>query len=126
MKKIVMICFLAVMCISCQTRDIQSDDVQSQIGTIPAYAEIVDQSPQYRVAPEPDPDFYRRNISVKAMGDDYVVYEYSDVRIDQIATLASQFCFETNPSKKAYLRDIYMQKNRKRRATFDCVDLATE
>ena len=50
-----------------------------------------------------------------------------DVRIDDVATLASAYCFEmTNGVKKAYLRDIYMYKNHKRRATFDCVDLAAE
>ena len=28
--------------------------------------------------------------------------------------------------EKAFLRDIYMHKNHKRRVTFDCVDLAQE
>lgn len=71
-------------------------------------------------------EMYRRNIVVKTMGEDYIVYEYSNVRIDKVAPLASRFCYETNPGKKAYLRDIYMHKNHKRRATFDCVDLASE
>ena len=71
-------------------------------------------------------EMYRRNIVVKTMGDDYVVYEYSNVRIDKVAPLASRYCYETNPGKKAYLRDIYLHKNHKRRATFDCVDLASE
>ena len=73
-----------------------------------------------------DLEMYRRNIVVKTMGDDYIVYEYSNVRIDKVAPLASRYCYETNPGKKAYLRDIYMHKNHKRRATFDCVDLASE
>ncbi|MBQ8481420.1 MAG: hypothetical protein IJ532_02660 [Alphaproteobacteria bacterium] len=71
-------------------------------------------------------EMLRKNIIVKTMGDDYIVYEYSDVRIDKVAPLASRYCYETNPGKKAYLRDIYMHKNHKRRATFDCVDLASE
>ena len=122
MKKVVLICFLAVVCISCRARNIRPDEAQPQ--TQPAYVEA--DAPAYVEAPAFDAEHYRRNIAVKAMGDDYIVYEYVDVRIDQIATLASQFCYETNPGKKAYLRDIYMQKNHKRRATFDCVDLATE
>lgn len=73
-----------------------------------------------------DLEMLRKNIIVKTMGDDYIVYEYSDVRIDKVAPLASRYCYETNPGKKAYLRDIYLHKNHKRRATFDCVDLASE
>ena len=73
-----------------------------------------------------DLEMYRRNIIVKTMGDDYIIYEYSNVRIDKVAPLASRYCYETNPGKKAYLRDIYLHKNHKRRATFDCVDLASE
>ena len=69
---------------------------------------------------------FRHNIAVKGMGDDYVVYEYVDVRIDDVATLASKYCYEMTENKKAYLRDIYLYKNHKRRATFDCVDLAQE
>lgn len=73
-----------------------------------------------------DLEMYRRNIVVKTMGEDYIVYEYSNVRVDKVAPLASRYCYETNPGKKAYLRDIYLHKNHKRRATFDCVDLASE
>ena len=73
-----------------------------------------------------DLEMLRKNIVVKTMGEDYIVYEYSDVRIDKVAPLASRYCYETNPGKKAYLRDIYLHKNHKRRATFDCVDLASE
>lgn len=73
-----------------------------------------------------DLEMLRKNIVVKTMGEDYIVYEYSDVRIDKVAPLASRYCYETNPGKKAYLRDIYLHKNHKRRATFDCVNLASE
>ncbi len=101
MKKLI-VAFLVVLCASCQS---QIDD-----GAI--YAS--------------DTERFRQNIATKAMGDDYVVYEYKDVRIDDVATLASRYCYETNPNKKAFLRDIYMHKNHKRRVTFDCVDLASE
>ena len=115
MKKIALLGLLFVLC-ACRTRTIRQEVAE------PAYD--VPETAQTYVMPEED--LYRYNISVKAMGDDYIVYEYADVRIDRVATLASAFCFETNPGKKAYLRDIYMHKNRKRRATFDCVDLATQ
>ena len=101
-----MLCLLELACVSCQS------NVDENTGE-PVYSS--------------DAERFRRNISTKAMGEDYVVYEYMDVRIDDVATLASAYCFEmTNGVKKAYLRDIYMYKNHKRRATFDCVDLAAE
>lgn len=89
---------------------------------------MVQKRPRERVVNIADSDLelYRKNIVVKTMGEDYIVYEYSDVRIDKVAPLASRYCYETNPGKKAYLRDIYMHRNHKRRATFDCVDLASE
>ncbi len=105
MKKILALCLLAFVCVSCQSR-VDENSVET------AYSS--------------DAERFRHNIAVKGMGEDYVVYEYVDVRIDDVATLASAYCFEMNPDKKAYLRDIYMFKNRKRRATFDCVDLAVE
>lgn len=104
MKKILLLCLLATLCVSCQSK---VDDEGVQV-----YAS--------------DAERFRRNIATKAMGEDYVVYEYVDVRIDDVATLASRYCYETTEGKKAYLRDIYMYKNHKRRATFDCVDLAAE
>ncbi|MEE6206662.1 MAG: hypothetical protein VZR95_01240 [Alphaproteobacteria bacterium] len=115
MKKFVFIGLLAVLC-SCRARTVNQPDPAATYDETGYTAEYT----------MPEEDLYRYNISVKAMGDDYVVYEYSDVRVDKVATLASAYCFETNPGKKAYLRDIYLHKNHKRRATFDCVDLATE
>ncbi|MDO4161616.1 MAG: hypothetical protein Q4D80_01250 [Pseudomonadota bacterium] len=105
MKKVLMLCLLALVCVSCQSN-------VEEISAEPVYSS--------------DAERFYRNISTKAMGEDYVVYEYMDVRIDDVATLASRYCFETTEGKKAYLRDIYMYKNHKRRATFDCVNLAAE
>lgn len=105
MKKILVLCLLVMICVSCQSN--------------------VDESTAEPVYSSDSERFYQ-NIATKAMGDDYVVYEYKDVRIDDVATLASRYCYETTEGKKAYLRDIYMYKNHKRRATFDCIDLAAE
>ena len=67
---------------------------------------------------------YREHIVVKAGDEKHVIYEYSDVRIDDVATLASAYCHHINPEYQASLRDIYMYKNHKRRATFDCECIA--
>lgn len=133
MKKAVLIGLMAMACASCISK---SEDEVSVI----RQRQGLDTAAQTQVAPvvknemgervidisESDALVYAKNIVVKTMGDDYVVYEYSDVRIDKVAPLASRYCYETNPGKKAYLRDIYMHRNHKRRATFDCVDLASE
>ena len=121
MKKLGFIALAAALCGSCLART----DVAPQQ---PA-PENIDTSQVYTYTPGAvvveEPEFYRENIVVKTMGDDYVIYEYVNVRVDKVATLAAQYCYETNPGKSAYLRDIYLQKNHKRRATFDCIDLAT-
>lgn len=103
MKKLFFLCLLTVICVSCSSGGENDFEIDAPYAS--------------------DADRFRQNIAVKAMGEDYVVYEYSDVRIDDVATLASQFCYDTGTGKKAYLRDIYMYKNHKRRATFDCVYL---
>ncbi|MBQ9271509.1 MAG: hypothetical protein IJ218_04530 [Alphaproteobacteria bacterium] len=137
MKKIAFIGMFALLCTSCITkpepeRTRPEPEAAPQENTMNVPADI-DMSQVYTYSPQTeenfaptDDDFYRRNIVVKAYGDDYVVYEYSDVRIDQVASLASHYCYDINPCKSAYLRDLYMSKNHKRRATFECIDLASE
>ena len=126
MRKIALMMLSVLVLASCisrpkdETQSVENDKNKSEVASEPVKKERV-----VSVA-DADLEMLRHNIVVKTMGDDYIVYEYSDVRIDKVAPLASRYCYETNPGKKAYLRDIYMHKNHKRRATFDCVDLASE
>lgn len=139
MKKIIATGFSVLLLASCIARP--EDDVnrikaeEAQAAAVPAEVpagEVTETDEEIPVqvdektADASDYGDLRRNIIVKGIGKDYIVYEYSDVRIDQVAPLAARFCYDTNPGKKAYLRDIYMHRNHKRRATFDCVDLASE
>ena len=140
MKKIVLVGISVLLLASCIAKPKEDTEVMQnkQSGSLQEMLkqqEAQGQEKQAAQAQKPervvdiadsDLEMYRRNIVVKTMGEDYIVYEYSNVRIDKVAPLASRFCYETNPGKKAYLRDIYMHKNHKRRATFDCVDLASE
>ena len=71
--------------------------------------------------PEADIAHYRENIVEKRRSDRHVSYEYKDVRIDEIAALAADYCEQKG--KKAYLREIVMRENHSRLATFDCIDL---
>lgn len=48
-----------------------------------------------------------------------ITYEYSDVRVDQVSTLASQYCQILN-GQKAYLDKVILYKNNARRAKFYC------
>ncbi len=48
-----------------------------------------------------------------------IVYEYQDIRIDEVALLAAVYC-QDNGNRNAYLEKINLYKNNKRRATFYC------
>ena len=125
MKKIALIGLSVLVLASCISKPKEDIDAAKNEQEKTAAASVQKGERVVDIA-DSDLEMYRRNIVVKTMGDDYVVYEYSNVRIDKVAPLASRYCYETNPGKKAYLRDIYLHKNHKRRATFDCVDLASE
>ena len=69
---------------------------------------------------------YKQNIALKEKGENFVVYEYKDVRVDELASLAIKYCEDNVPGTQAYLREIVLYRNHARRATFDCVNLAIE
>ncbi len=48
-----------------------------------------------------------------------VVYEYQDVRVDEISLLASMYC-QDHGNRNAYLEKINLYKNNRRRASFYC------
>lgn len=140
MKKLIFIGIAALICSSCQFEN-------SKYGTLsemwdanePAKTPTVTEpvtSAEGGVVSEPktavytssyptDLERYRQNVVVKAAGENYIIFEYSDVRVDEVASLASHYCYENDPQTKAFLRDIYMYRNHKRRATFDCMNLAS-
>lgn len=68
---------------------------------------------------------YRHNVVVKEQNEVFVTYEYKDIRIDELAPLAADYCASLG-DKSAYLREIILYRNNLRRATFDCSTLATE
>ena len=71
---------------------------------------------------ESDYERFFRNVVIKEKTPHYITYEYKDVRIDEIAYLASRYCHEQN-GKTAYLHDTILYRNFLRRATFDCLEL---
>ena len=72
---------------------------------------------------ETQKEHYRENIALKHHNENYVSYEYQNVRIDEIAKLAAYYCEQKGADKKAYLREIVMRENHSRLATFDCINL---
>ena len=86
------------------------------------------QSPQESVVVSEEPVYgtpYDRlldNVRIKQADAFGITYEYKDVRVDEIAFLAAQYCFEQK-GKQAYLYDSQLYKNFSRRATFHCVEL---
>lgn len=59
------------------------------------------------------------HINVVGQTSKYVVYEYSDVRIDEVAAIAGVYCNDQN-GKTAELYDIGLRPDHRRRATFIC------
>ncbi len=71
-----------------------------------------------------DSDYERffQNVVIKEKTPYSITYEYKDVRIDELAFLASRYCQEQD-GKYAYLHDTVLYRNFSRRATFDCLEL---
>lgn len=67
-------------------------------------------------------DRFFQNVVIKEKTPYYITYEYKDVRIDELAYLASRYCYEQG-KKHAYLHDAILYRNFSRRATFDCLEL---
>ena len=67
-------------------------------------------------------DRFLDNVVIKARSENYVTYEYKDVRVDELAPIASRYCLE-HGNRTAVLRSVILYKNYARRATFDSLRL---
>jgi len=95
MKKIV-ICLFALLICSCAHKD---SPVQQDL-----YAN--------------DAERYLKNIVVKEKSESQVVYEYQDVRIDELSNVAAKYCNQFG--KRAILEHAGLFRNNRMRATFIC------
>ena len=64
------------------------------------------------------------DVFVVREGVDYVTYQYKNVRVDEIAPLASMYCADVTYGSSPYLREVSLYHNGFMRATFDCVNIA--
>lgn len=69
-----------------------------------------------------DYESFSRRVAVKAKSDNFVTYEYRDIRVDELMPLAAHYCNE-HGNRTAILRKINLYHGYYRRVTFDCVRL---
>lgn len=69
--------------------------------------------------PEPDYERFVHNVTVAESSSSHVVYQYRNVRVDELAVLAALYCHD-HGEKKAHLEKILLQPDNARRAYFIC------
>ena len=76
----------------------------------------------YNEAKVMDADTIRilNNVFVKDKTENTIAYDYKNVRIDEVALLAKQYC-QSKKADDAVLVDAVLQQNLARKATFECV-----
>lgn len=69
-----------------------------------------------------EPEYNRLAEHIKIIGktSNYVIYEYSNVRVDEVAPIAAVYCSDKGHGRQASLYDITLHQNNRRRATFVC------
>ncbi len=67
----------------------------------------------------PDYNYIARNVTVVSKSSAYVTYEYKNVRVDELAAVAAQYCYDRG-GRHASLYEITLHQNNSRRATFVC------
>jgi hypothetical protein len=68
---------------------------------------------------EPKYNYLADHVNIIEQTSNFVIYEYVDVRIDEIAPLAALYCNDEG-GRQASLYDIGLWQNNRRRATFIC------
>ena len=62
---------------------------------------------------------YVKNVTIAGQGENFITYEYSNIRVDELAVFAALYCFD-HGQKRAYLDNITLYQNNNRRARFSC------
>ena len=68
----------------------------------------------------PDYNYIAAHVNVIDKSSGHVVYEYSDIRVDEIAPVAAIYCHNNGGGRQATLYDIKLHRNNRRHATFVC------
>jgi len=88
---------------------------------LPACSQIVwDEDVSFAAYDSPtDYNYIAAHVNVISKSSRHIVYEYKDVRIDDIAPVAAIYCNNQN-GRQANLYNIIRQPDNRRRATFSC------
>ena len=68
---------------------------------------------------EPDYNYIADHVQVVDKNSNYVVYEYMNIRVDEIAPVAALYCNDQG-GKQASLYNIELRPNNRRRVVFAC------
>lgn len=118
MKKICCLVLFCLLSTGCQS-DYRSGPLWSGAASKPSVKTSVERPATEEIAPRSGRDF-GVPVALKAHGENFVTYEYKNVRVDQLMPLAQKYCKARNEAYEATLRDIILYRNNLRRATFDC------
>ncbi len=69
---------------------------------------------------EPNYNYLASHINVVEKSSSHVIYEYSNVRVDEVAGIAAVYCHEKGGKKQALLHKIVTRPDNRRHATFVC------
>ena len=64
------------------------------------------------------------DVFVVSEGQDFVTYQYKNIRVDEVSPLASMYCADVAFGGSPYLREVSIYHNGFMRATFDCISVA--
>ena len=68
----------------------------------------------------PNYNYLASNVNVVEKSSSHVIYDYSNVRIDEVSGIASVYCHEKAGKKQALLHKIITRPDNRRHATFIC------
>ena len=74
-------------------------------------------SPNYQY---PDYNYLASHINVVEKSSSHVIYDYSNVRVDEVSAIAAVYCHENTGKKQALLHKIITRPDNRRHATFIC------
>ena len=69
---------------------------------------------------DPNYNYLAAHINVVEKSTSHVIYDYSNVRIDEVSGIAAVYCHEKAGKKQALLHQIITRPDNRRHATFIC------